>query len=460
MQLTTISNFFFVGIAGTGMSAIAQYLQGIGKQVSGSDRLFSPTNKMPVQTQFETQGIQCFFQDGSRITSTTQVVVVSTAIEETNVEYQKALALNIPVVKRSELLAAISNSIKTIAVGGTSGKSTTTAMIFHILEQCGYAPSLITGAGLSCLQEKGLPGNAWNGSGEWLVIEADESDGSIVNYNPEIGVLLNIDRDHKEFDELMQLFATFRRHTKSQFIVNHDYERTRELSQNSQFDFATTSKNAGIYGENFVQQGFEISFLVNNLPCKVPLIGKHNMENALAALAVAQAVGVDLQQAIESLTSFRGIYRRTQLVGTNIARNIIVIDDFAHNPAEVAAAIRACQNCAARVVAYFQPHGFGPLRFMHEELSKEVAQTLRADDMFLIGDVYYAGGTVDMNISPKIVSDAIQKQGKQAIFSGSKEQSLQEIRNHVSNNCVVLTMGARDPKLDEFARLVNEVVTG
>ncbi|MDR1761841.1 MAG: Mur ligase domain-containing protein [Bacteroidales bacterium] len=458
MQLHDFTNFFFVGIAGTGMSAIAQYLQGIGKQVSGSDRLFSPNEKMPVQTQFEAQGIQCFFQDGSGIDNNTQVVIVSTAIEKTNVEYKKALSLNIPIVKRSELLAAISNSIKTIAVGGTSGKSTTTAMIFHILETCGYAPSLITGAGLSSLQEKGLPGNAWNGSGEWLVIEADESDGSIVNYNPEIGVLLNIDRDHKEFAELMQLFATFKQHTKAQFIVNQDYERTRELSQNVQFDFGTCTTNVGVYGEHFAQQGFEISFCVNTFLCKVPLIGKHNMENALAALAVVKAVGIDLKQAVDSLASFRGIYRRMQLVGMNEVRNIVVIDDFAHNPAEVAAAIKACQNYAERVVAYFQPHGFGPLRFMHEELSEEVAQVLRANDVFLIGDVYYAGGTVDMNISPEIVSDIIQKRGKQAVFSGSKEQSLQEICKQISNNCVVLTMGARDPKLDEFAkRIVNEL---
>ncbi|MDR0940747.1 MAG: Mur ligase domain-containing protein [Bacteroidales bacterium] len=459
MQLHTTTNFFFVGIAGTGMSAIAQYLQGTGKQVSGSDRLFSPQNKMLLQTQFEAQGIQCFFQDGSGITEHTQAVIVSTAIEESNVEYQKALSLNIPIVKRSELLAAISNSIKTIAVGGTSGKSTTTAMIFHILEMCGYSPSLITGAGLSSLQEKGLPGNAWNGSGEWLVIEADESDGSIVNYNPEISVLLNIDRDHKEFDELMRLFALFKQHTKSQFIVNQDYERTRELSHNIQFDFGTHNKTVGVYGENFVQQGFGISFSVNTIPCTVPLIGTHNMENSLAALAVANAVGIDLQQAITSLASFRGIYRRTQLVGMNKERNIIVIDDFAHNPAEVAAAIRACQNCAERVVAYFQPHGFGPLRFMHEELGNEVALALRSNDIFLIGDVYYAGGTVDRNISPKIVSDAIQKQGKQAVFTASKEQSLQEILNHVSNNCVALTMGARDPKLDEFAKVIVKKLT-
>lgn len=458
MQLENTTNFFFVGIAGTGMSAIAQYLQGIGKQIAGSDRLFSPNDKMLLQTQFESLGIQCFFQDGSGINEQTQAVVVSTAIEETNVEYQKALALNIPIIKRSELLAAISNSIKTIAVGGTSGKSTTTAMIFHVLETCGYAPSLITGAGLSSILGKGLPGNAWNGTGEWLVIEADESDGSIVNYNPEIGVLLNIDRDHKEFDELMQLFASFKQHTKAHFIVNQDYDRTRELSQNAEFDFGTKCNNVGIYGRDFVQNGFEISFSVNDIPCNVPLIGKHNMENALATLAVAKAVGIDLKTAISSLSSFQGIFRRTQLVGKNIERSITVIDDFAHNPAEVAAAIRACQNCAERVVAYFQPHGFGPLRFMHEELSSEVAQALRPNDVFIIGDVYYAGGTVDKNISPEIVSNAIQKQRKQAIFSASKEQSLQTILEQASNDCVLLTMGARDPKLNEFAKLLYDTI--
>ncbi|MCR4799688.1 MAG: UDP-N-acetylmuramate--alanine ligase, partial [Bacteroidales bacterium] len=207
-MLDSYSHFFFVGIAGTGMSAIAQYLNGIGKKVSGSDRLFGQEQKILSESQFEALGMHCYFQDGRGITPDVDVVVVSTAIEETNVEYQKALQLNIPIMKRSQLLAEISNSVRTIAVGGTSGKSTTTAMIFHILEQCGKSPSLITGAGLSVLQEKGLPGNAWVGKSDLLVIESDESDGSIVNYKPEISLLLNIDRDHKEFDELEQLFST------------------------------------------------------------------------------------------------------------------------------------------------------------------------------------------------------------------------------------------------------------
>lgn len=239
MNTEQFKNYFFIGIAGTGMSAIAQYLQGVGKNVAGSDRLFNQNNKMLIQEQFEKQGIQCFFQDGSGITADTQVVVVSTAIEESNIEYQKAKEMGIPVMKRSELLAAISSSKRTIAVGGTSGKSTTTAMIFHILQENGYSPSLMTGAGLTALQKQGLPGNAWVGKSDWLVIESDESDGSIVNYFPEISVVLNVDRDHKEFDELMQLFSTFKEHTRGKFIVNQDHAMIKTLSQDKSYDFGT-----------------------------------------------------------------------------------------------------------------------------------------------------------------------------------------------------------------------------
>jgi len=134
--------------------------------------------------------------------------------------------------------------------------------------------------------------------------------------------------------------------------------------------------------------------------------------------------------------------------------NIHIIDDFAHNPAEVAAAIRACQNIGEKVIAYFQPHGFGPLRFMHQELSEMVAETLRNEDIFLIGDVYYAGGTVDKDISPIIVSEAIVKEGKRAIFSGTKDESLSTILRFAEDDSIILIMGARDPHLDVFAKKV------
>ena len=418
--------------------------------------MFGQKQKLLSESQFENMGIRCYFQDGRGITSDVDVVIVSTAIEETNVEYQKALQLNIPIMKRSALLAEISNSVRTIAVGGTSGKSTTTAMIFHILEQCGKSPSLITGAGLSVLQEKGLPGNAWVGNSDWLVIESDESDGSIVNYKPEISLLLNIDRDHKEFDELEQLFATFRNNTKSYFIANQDYTLTKKLSKDTPYNFGTVD-SAKIQGKNFKQEGFSISFDVNGVLCVIPAIGKHNMENALAAIAATNAAGVSIEESTKALASFRGIYRRAQLVGKT-KNNCYVIDDFAHNPAEVAAVVKACQSIGKRVIAWFQPHGYGPMRFMHAELTSMVGDALREQDIFLIADIYYAGGTVDRNISSTIVSDAMQANGKNAEYVGDKEQSLNRISELIKNDDVVIVMGARDPHLDDFAKQVLEKI--
>jgi UDP-N-acetylmuramate--alanine ligase len=189
MNITSkdFQNIFFVGIAGTGMSALAQYLKGLGKVVSGSDRYFNPGVFNDTKNKLEAEGITCFEQNGTGIDTSTELVVVSTAVEDTVPEVQKAKQLNIPVIKRSELLALISQSKKTIAVGGTSGKSTTVAMLFEIFEYAGWEPGLISGAGLTRLIKQGKIGNAKVGEGEWLIIEADESDGSIIQYNPEIG---------------------------------------------------------------------------------------------------------------------------------------------------------------------------------------------------------------------------------------------------------------------------------
>jgi UDP-N-acetylmuramate--alanine ligase len=452
----TISNnqhYFFIGIAGSGMSAIAQYLKGIGKHVSGSDRYFNTGQRMPIQDQLEDLGILCFQQDGSGIARNTDVVVVSTAIEDTNPEYKKAQKSGIPVIKRSELLSAISETKNTIAIGGTAGKSTTAAMIFHILQDNGYSPSLITGAGLIALQSQGLPGNAWVGNGEWLVIEADESDGSIVQYNPHTGVLLNIQHDHKEQNELIRLFETFKKNTQTTFIVNRDQEETRILSQNKAHDFSI-HEDSGFKGESFSQKGYHIVFKLQDILFNIPVIGKHNMQNALAAVAACHSIGVPIKEAAGSLVSYKGIYRRAQLIGEK--RGVVVIDDFAHNPSEVEAAIKACQEIGNKVFAWFQPHGFGPLKFMHQELSYKVAQTLRQNDIFFISDVYYAGGTVSQSIHPDVVQKSIIDQGKQAIYLPFRERLYDYVHIHSSPGDVVLLMGARDPSLSQFAEDIFE----
>ncbi len=436
------------------MSALAQYLVGIGKQVSGSDRYFTKDNFNETQQKLEAEGILCYEQTGEGITDKIEIVIVSTAIEDTVPEVQKAISLNIPIIKRSDLLAMITASKKTIAVGGTSGKSTTGGMLFQILELAGYEPGIISGAGLVSIIKQNKIGNAKVGKGDWLVIEADESDGSIVKYHPEIGLLLNIDKDHQEIDELLEIFTIFRENTKNSFIVNRSNKLSASLSNNIKNDFSSDENEAGLVATNFVQSGMNISFDLNGTAFNLKTIGRHNMENALAATAVANCIGVSLQKCAEGLANYEGIYRRHQLLGEK--RGIKVIDDYAHNPAKCAASIKACQPVAAKVIAWFQPHGYGPTRFLRDDFVKEIADSLRPQDEIWMSEIFYAGGTAVKDISANDLINDLKALGKNAFFIENRNELLQHIQPHFTNDCVLLLMGARDPALEIFSKKIFE----
>lgn len=449
-NISEFKNPFFIGVAGVGMSAIAQYLQGIGKNVSGSDRYFHPDEYNKTKQLLENEGIKCFLQDGSGITNETDLVVVSTAIENTVYEVQKAKELGIPIIKRSELLALIAKSKRTIAVAGTSGKSTTSAMLFQILVDAGYDPSIISGAGLTRIIKQGKIGNAEVGKGDWLIIEADESDGSVVQYEPEIGLLLNIDKDHQEIEELIQLFTVFKNNTKGLFIVNQSNTLSKTLSANKQNDFGFEDKNAGYNAENFQQKAFELTFNVKNQTVKMHSIGRHTVENAVAAIAVANQIGVDLETCAKSLEQYEGIYRRHQILGQK--NGVWVIDDYAHNPAKCAASIKACQALSEKVVAWFQPHGYKPTRFLRNDFVEEISKVLRPKDEIWMSEIFYAGGTTTKDISANDLIEDIKAKGKNAYFVEDRNQFLNEVRSSLSDNCVLLLMGARDPSLENFSK--------
>ncbi len=443
---------FFIGIAGSGMSAIAQYLKGIGKEIAGSDRFFKEGEYNEIKEKLEAEGIKCFVQNGEGITNATDLVVVSTAVEDTVGEVQKVKALNIPVIKRSELLALIADSKKTIAVGGTSGKSTTSAMLFDILEHAGLQPGIISGAGLVSIIKEGKIGNAKAGKGEWLVIEADESDGSIVQYKPEIGLLLNVDKDHKEIDVLMEMFSTFKNNSRL-FVVNRSHSLTRQLSQNDKQDFSfDANTDAGFIGSDFNQNELSISFKINGVDFGLKLVGKHNMENALAAAAVAAQVGVDLSVSSETLRHYEGIYRRHQVMGKKAG--VWLIDDYAHNPVKCAAAIEACQPVAPKVIAWFQPHGYGPTKFLRDDFVTEIGKALRPQDEIWMSEIFYAGGTTTKDISANDLINDLKAMGKAAFFVENRDELLAALRSHFTDNCVLLLMGARDPSLEQFAKKV------
>ncbi|MEY4628633.1 MAG: UDP-N-acetylmuramate--L-alanine ligase, partial [Bacteroidota bacterium] len=392
------------------------------------------------------------------------------------------------IIKRSELLAEIVTTKKTVAVGGTSGKSTTTAMLFEILHHAGLMPSVIGGAGLSRLIKEGKIGNAAYGEGEWLIIEADESDGSIVQYQPEVGLLLNIDKDHQEMDELMKLFGIFKSNSRH-FITNLTHPLSASLSTGSSFDFScvenreqgignreqrignreqgegvreeeretqTTKKSKTTTTTLFKQNGPKISFQVSGQQFEINAPGRHNMENAMAAIAAATFIGVDLQTCSAALKNYEGIYRRHQVFGEK--NGVVLVDDFAHNPVKCARSMEACQPFAEKLIAWFQPHGYGPTRFLRNDFVEELSKAVRPQDEIWMSEIYYAGGTAVKDISAEDLINDLKARGVKAYFVADRNQLLDAMRPHFNSSTTLLLMGARDPSLGEFAKGVWEKI--
>jgi len=263
-------------------------------------------------------------------------------------------------------------------------------------------------------------------------------------------LLLNVDKDHKEIDVLMDVFTTFKNNSKK-FIVNESHPLAKKLSQESKFNFSSDiNSGAGYIAKKFSQQGFTIHFTIEQTQFSLNTVGKHNMENALAAVAVANQLGVDLDRCAASLKNYEGIYRRHQVIGNN--NGVWLIDDYAHNPAKCAASIEACQPVAPKVIAWFQPHGYGPTRFLRNDFVEEISRALRPQDEIWMSEIFYAGGTAVKDISSNDLIADIKASGKQAFFVENRKDFFQHAQSHFTNDCVLLLMGARDPSLEQFSR--------
>ena len=236
------------------------------------------------------------------------------------------------------------------------------------------------------------------------------------------------------------------------FIVNASHELTAPFSQNLDQDFSSTEVAAGYKATEFSQQGLQISFKINGIDFSMNAIGKHNMENALAATCVANQLGVDLKVCAAAIKNYEGIYRRNQVLGKK--NGIWIIDDYAHNPAKVAAAIRSVQPLAHKVIAWFQPHGYGPTRFLRNDFVKEISAALRKQDEIWMSEIYYAGGTTTKDISSMDLINDLKEKSCNAFFIENREELVPAIQSHLTNDSVLLLMGARDPGLDAFAKEV------
>jgi UDP-N-acetylmuramate--alanine ligase len=350
-------------------------------------------------------------------------------------------------VHRAELLAHFVGDRRTLAITGTSGKSTTVAMAFEILRGAGLDPSVITGGELVALQLEGLWGNAWAGRSDLLVVEADESDGSVVNYHPAVGVILNLQRDHKEEHEVAAMFAAFRNQAREGFVVGEAANLGPFARGASVFGFGA---GAQVQARDVRTGSYGSSFEVDQVSFRLAVPGRHNVVNALGAIAGCRALGVPLADMAGPLAGFQGVARRFQSLGS--ARGVEVVDDFGHNPAKIAASLRTAHQRARRVLAVFQPHGFGPLRFLRDELVATFAAELDPLDRLWFLEVFYAGGTAAKDISSGQVIAEIAGRGVQAAVAPSREALTATLAAEAGEGDLILVMGARDPSLTGFAR--------
>jgi UDP-N-acetylmuramate--alanine ligase len=416
----------FIGAAGFGVSALAQFHVMGGGNATGSDRTFDAGGAAELRTKLETLGIEIFPQDGSALDGTHAYAVASTAIEKDNKDLDRVRALGLRLVHRADELEGHVAAHRTIAVAGTSGKSTVVAMIFEILESAGLSPSVITGGALTSLERRGFVGNAFRGKSDLLVVESDESDGTLVRYRPWLGVYLNISKDHQELADLERMFAEFRRNS------------TEWLDAGA---LRAQSVEAGPAGSRFSVDGQSFS---------LPAPGLHNVENALAAIAACRKCGVTLSDCARALAGYQGVSRRFESVGAT--RGIEVIDDFAHNPVKVAAALAAAHLRARRVLAVFQLHGFAPARFMKAEFLDAFAASLAADDILWLPEIFYAGGTAAKDISAADYARELKARGKDVRFFADRAAIPADAAREARPGDLVLLMGARDPSLPRFAR--------
>ncbi len=424
------------------MSAIAQFLVKENR-ISGSDRGCGADSVQFVESNLRGIGCEISPQDGSGVNDQVGAMVISTAIEESNLDLVRARELNIPVLHRSEVLAAIVNSYRTISVTGTSGKSSVSAMIFHTLRESGIDASYIGGANLHTLRDQGFVGNGYRGESDILVIEADESDGTVVRYHPEISVLLNISRDHKEEDEVEEMLLTAASQSKS-VVFNGEDPRFKTVSGTS-FGFGVESD---MHPDSYESSPVGITTMINDEEFTVPFPGKHTVANTLATVATVQKCGVTLEQASSALKNYRGIERRFDRYEVN--ETVTVIDDYAHNPEKIAAAISAAQEISPQITAIFQPHGFGPLKFMFDDLVEMFNEVLRAEDRLVILPVFYAGGTVDRSIDSARLAEKVSK----AVVV-EKALVAEQVAKEVRTSEAVLLLGARDPSLPLLAKEIQ-----
>lgn len=427
---------------------LALIVAGHGHHVAGSDRSLDQGRIGAKFDWLRAQNIGLFAQDGSGIARAEQIVIASAAVEDSVPDIVAAARLGCARQSRAELLAELFNqSPLSIAVGGTSGKSTVTGMIGWIFHALGRDPTIMNGAVMKNFVSADAPfASALVGTGDAFISEVDESDGSIALYRPTIAVLNNIALDHKSMEELRQLFGDYVQRAGTA-VLNADNDEVMQVAMPGAITFSQTGKPATLSAIDIRERPDGCDFSVNGVALSLQVPGRHNVANALAALGAAHAAGLSLDESARALGGFTGLRRRLERVGR--AAGVTVIDDFGHNPDKIAATLDALHSFPGRLLLFFQPHGYGPLRLMGEALADTFRSRMKQEDRLLLCDPVYFGGTVDRSIGSDHLAAVI---GKQAEHIPAREQCGARLLELAKPGDRIVVMGARDDTLIQFAQ--------
>jgi UDP-N-acetylmuramate--alanine ligase len=448
--LGRIKHIHFVGIGGAGMSGIAEVLHNLGYTVSGSDK-----SENKVTRRLHGLGINVVQGHAQAHINGSDVVVFSSAVAQDNPELKEARMRRIPIIPRAEMLAELMRFKHGIAIAGTHGKTTTTSLIASVLAEDGLDPTYVIGG---LLNSSGS--HARLGKGKYLVAEADESDASFLHLQPIIAVLTNIDADHLEnyggdYALLQKSFIEFLQHIPfyGLAVVCIDDKGIRNILDNITKPVLTYGLDyeADIQAQIIKHDANKTWFKVSRKNCtdwleiELNLPGKHNVQNALAAIAVAHELGVDEVSIINALRNFEGIARRCQLLGEIVIENqkVLLIDDYAHHPREIAATLQALKNGWPdhRLILIFQPHRYTRTRDLFEDFTQLLSEV---DVLFLL-DIYSAGETPIPGADSRSLCRAIRMRGKvDPIFVEHKEDINSLLRGVVKENDIIAVLGAGD----------------
>ncbi|MEK3720931.1 UDP-N-acetylmuramate--L-alanine ligase [Paenibacillus sp. FSL H8-0034] len=456
--MNTSEHIHFIGIGGYGMSAIAKVMLEMGYRISGSDLASQELTEKLVA-----KGATVFIGHEAENVKGADVVVYSTALSKDNVEMAAAEEWNIPILHRSQMLARLMNAKKGIAVAGAHGKTTTSSMIALVLEECKMDPTFIIGGEIM-----NVGSNAKAGKGEWVVAEADESDGSFLQYNPLIALVNNIEADHLEnyngdFENLKKAYAQFLSQVSDEgkAIVCKDDMYLQELIPDIKSEVITygIETDADYTARNIVLGDRKVSFEVEHQGSSLGFIqlsvpGKHNVYNAMATLITCMEAGLSFSQIAEAITDFRGAKRRFQVLGE--VNDILIIDDYAHHPTEIEATISAAKATGKRIIAVFQPQRYTRTYFLFDQFSRAFSEA----DEVIITDIYSPAGEQQIEgiTSSKLVELIRQNSNQHVRYIPSKEEVQAFLLEHVKSGDLVLTMGAGDiwKAASGLARTLNQ----